>query len=112
MEILIVDDSPTSRMLLKTVLGKLGYGVVVAADGDDALAKLERADSPDLVILDWMMPGLDGPEVCRRYGGCNPPGKSKAGLRNETGHLQLMPTVILIDLMCRVLSAAAKLCMV
>lgn len=72
MSILVADDDEASRCLLEGVLRKLGYAVTMAVDGTDALAKLEREDSPDLVILDWIMPGLDGIEVCRRYRALHP----------------------------------------
>src|SRR5277367_7035172 len=66
MRILIADDSIVSRHLLEATLRKWGYEVVVACDGLEALAALERKDAPVVAILDWMMPGLTGPEVCRR----------------------------------------------
>jgi diguanylate cyclase (GGDEF)-like protein len=65
-KILIADDSIVSRHLLEATLRKWGYEVVVACDGLEALAALDRKDAPQLAILDWMMPGLTGPEVCRR----------------------------------------------
>jgi diguanylate cyclase (GGDEF)-like protein len=64
--ILIAEDDPVSRRMLQAFLTKWGYPVEVAVDGSEALAKLEEADAPQLAILDWMMPGLEGPEVCRR----------------------------------------------
>ncbi len=66
MRILIAEDDPVSRRLLEATLGKWGHAVVVARDGDEALAVLQSADTPALAILDWMMPGLAGVEVCRR----------------------------------------------
>lgn len=66
MKILIADDSIVSRHLLEATLRKWGYEVVAACDGTEAVAILEREDAPALAILDWMMPGLTGPEVCRR----------------------------------------------
>jgi two-component system cell cycle response regulator len=63
--ILIADDDLTSRSLLRQVLVKWGYDVVVAADGLEAWERLQEAEPPRLAILDWMMPGLDGVEVCR-----------------------------------------------
>jgi diguanylate cyclase (GGDEF)-like protein len=65
-KILIADDSIVSRHLLEATLRKWGYEVTVACDGLEALEALERKDAPVLAILDWMMPGLTGPEVCRR----------------------------------------------
>ena len=67
MKILIADDDVTSRSLLEAVLRKLGYAVVSASDGLDAYDKMQQAGAPDIVILDWIMPGMDGIEVCRHY---------------------------------------------
>src|SRR5688572_2566255 len=65
MRILIADDSLVSRHLLETTLKNWGYDVLVAFDGTEAWSALQRDDAPALAILDWMMPGLTGPEVCR-----------------------------------------------
>jgi two-component system, cell cycle response regulator len=64
--ILIAEDDPVSRRLLQSFLVKWGFEVVVAEDGTEALRLLERLDFPRLAILDWMMPGLEGPQVCER----------------------------------------------
>ena len=66
MKILIADDSLVSRHLLEATLRKWGYEVAVACDGEEALTLLQKDDAPALAILDWMMPGLTGLEVCRR----------------------------------------------
>jgi two-component system, cell cycle response regulator len=66
MRILIADDSIVSRHLLDATLRKWGYEVVVACDGNEAWNLLQEADAPRIAILDWVMPGLTGPEVCRR----------------------------------------------
>ncbi len=66
MRILIAEDDLTSRAVLTAVLRKYGHEVVVTTDGLEAWAALQQPDAPMLVILDWMMPGLDGLEVCRR----------------------------------------------
>jgi two-component system cell cycle response regulator len=63
--ILIADDDPVSRMLLKRALGEWDYEVTVTCDGTEAWAALQEPDAPRLAILDWMMPGMDGPQVCR-----------------------------------------------
>jgi phosphoserine phosphatase RsbU/P len=65
-KILIAEDDMISRRLLATTLSKWGYEVVVTCDGTAAWEVLQRADAPPLAILDWMMPGMDGIEVCRR----------------------------------------------
>jgi two-component system, cell cycle response regulator len=66
MRVLIAEDDLTSRLLLKKVLEKWGYEVVVTTDGAEAWELLRNDDSPRLVVLDWMMPEMDGVEVCRR----------------------------------------------
>lgn len=65
MKVLVADDSPISRHLLQVSLGSAGYETCLVPDGAEALRVLEEEDSPKLVILDWMMPHLDGVEVCR-----------------------------------------------
>ncbi len=66
MRILIADDSIVSRHLLDATLRKWGYEVVVACDGLEAWNALKQEDAPRIAILDWVMPGLTGPEVCKR----------------------------------------------
>ena len=66
MKILIAEDDFTSRTMLQAVLSKLGYEVVATSDGETALAAMQAADAPQLAVLDWMMPGMGGLEVCRR----------------------------------------------
>jgi sigma-B regulation protein RsbU (phosphoserine phosphatase) len=64
--ILIAEDDAVSRRVLEATLVKWGYDVVVTTDGQQALDALKQTDAPSLAVLDWMMPGLDGSEVCRR----------------------------------------------
>ncbi len=66
MKILIADDDAITRRLLETILSKWGYQVMIAQDGDEAWRVLQGEGAPKLAILDWMMPGLDGVEICRR----------------------------------------------
>jgi len=61
---LIAEDDAVSRCLLEATLAKWGYEVVTTTDGLQALEVLSRPDAPSLAILDWMMPGLDGAQVC------------------------------------------------
>ncbi len=61
--IMIVDDESMARALLRLILVRAGFEVVEAENGADALAKV-AAKKPDLVLLDVMMPGMDGFEVC------------------------------------------------
>lgn len=64
--ILIADDSPATRNLLKKALEAEGFAVVLASDGREAWEVLKTPDAPRLAILDWMMPGMSGPEICAR----------------------------------------------
>jgi PleD family two-component response regulator len=66
MRILIAEDDPAYRQLLNEVLVKWGYDVVVARDGNEAWEALLTKDAPQLAILDWKMPGMEGVEVCRK----------------------------------------------
>jgi two-component system, cell cycle response regulator len=66
MEVLIADDSHVSRTLLRGALSRWGYEVTEASDGDQAWEILAAPDPPRLAILDWVMPGMTGPEVCKR----------------------------------------------
>ena len=63
--VLVVDDNPLNLDILRTRLGVTGYEVITATDGEAALA-VAAAEQPDLILLDVMMPKLDGIEVCRR----------------------------------------------
>jgi two-component system cell cycle response regulator len=65
LRILVAEDNIVSRRTLEKRLTKWGYEVVPATNGRDALQLLEKEDAPRLAILDWMMPELDGLEVCR-----------------------------------------------
>ena len=65
MRVLVADDDGTSRLLLKAMVGKLGHECLVAEDGSSAWDLL-RAGGIDVLLTDWMMPGLDGPELCRK----------------------------------------------
>jgi diguanylate cyclase (GGDEF)-like protein len=64
MKILVADDDAVSRCLMERILNRAGYDVVLAEDGPEALRILESPGGPRLALLDWMMPGLDGPSVC------------------------------------------------
>jgi diguanylate cyclase (GGDEF)-like protein len=74
MRVLIADDDRVSRRLLRAILEKNHCEVVEAEDGSGAWAALQKPDSPRLAILDWMMPGMDGTQICN-------------GLRKRTSEL-------------------------
>jgi len=66
MKILVAEDDLVSRRVLTATLEKFGYEIIVATDGAEAWAALQSKDAPKLAILDWMMPEIDGAELCRR----------------------------------------------
>ena len=66
--VLIVDDERKNRQLIEVMLGECGYELAAAACGEDALAAIS-ADPPDIVLLDVMMPGMDGYQVAARIKG-------------------------------------------
>jgi len=65
MQILIAEDQPTAALFLSRTLEKMGHHVAVARDGEEAWRTLRQGAAP-LLISDWMMPNLDGPNLCRR----------------------------------------------
>jgi sigma-B regulation protein RsbU (phosphoserine phosphatase) len=65
LRILIIDDDPTLRLILQKALQKQNYDIVVAIDGEEGIAQAKKTH-PSLIICDWMMPGIDGLEVCRQ----------------------------------------------
>ncbi len=65
--ILLVDDDPLIRVLGQELLEHLGYRVETAGDGSEALAKYRRMGRPDLVVLDYYLPGQNGKEVLKEF---------------------------------------------
>ena len=65
-KVLIAEDDPVPRLMLERALVDWGYEVVVARDGNEAWEIMRQPDAPKLGIVDWMMPGLDGVELCRK----------------------------------------------
>ena len=65
MRVLVADDNPVFLTVLRQMLMAWGYEVASAADGIEAWNILQSESAPRLAILDWMMPGMDGIEVCR-----------------------------------------------
>jgi two-component system cell cycle response regulator len=66
LKVLVAEDNPVFQSMLRSMLSRWGYDVVMAHNGLEAWKLLELPEAPRLAVLDWMMPGLDGVEVCRR----------------------------------------------
>ncbi len=66
MRVLVADDDAVSRRILGASLALHGFTVELAEDGAQAWAQLQRGELPELAVIDWQMPHLDGPEICRR----------------------------------------------
>lgn len=66
LQILVADDDPVSLRVLQRTLQKWGHDVIPAKDGTEAWKALTGPEAPSMAILDWMMPGIDGPTLCRR----------------------------------------------
>src|SRR5580704_19426368 len=66
MQALVVDDSAVYRKLIGDHLRSWGFGVTLAKTGCEAWGILEQAEAPKLVLLDWVLPDLEGPELCQR----------------------------------------------
>lgn len=64
--VLVAEDDPLYRRALQRFLSRKGYAVQLVSDGLQALADATSPDAPRLLVLDWIMPGIPGPEVCRR----------------------------------------------
>ena len=71
MKIMLVDDSRTMRNIQRTILGQLGHdNIVEAVDGLDALEKVGK-ENPDLILVDWNMPNMDGLSFVKEFRGAN-----------------------------------------
>jgi len=68
--VLVAEDDPVSRRILLSWLQKWNYRVVTAENGAEAWEAMQQENAPQMVILDWMMPEMDGIEVCRRIRSC------------------------------------------
>lgn len=66
MRVLIADDDALSRRILEDSLRSWGYDVLITKNGWEAWEELQRDDAPQLVILDWVMPGMDGVDICKK----------------------------------------------
>jgi diguanylate cyclase (GGDEF)-like protein len=69
MRVLIADDDPMQRLYLTRCLSSWGYETLVVEDGEEAWKILQRDDAPQMVLLDWMMPGMDGTVLCQHVRG-------------------------------------------
>jgi DNA-binding response OmpR family regulator len=65
-KVLIADDDPPTRVLLRAAISQWGYQVIEASNGEEAWDLLQQEDAPRLIILDWLMPKIDGIDLCRR----------------------------------------------
>ena len=79
--ILVADDSPVFRDLLQKMLLEWGYEVITVQDGQQAWDVLRQENGPRLALLDWMMPGMEGAEVCRHV---------RAGIRDRYVYVMLL----------------------
>ena len=66
MKILIAEDDLTSRVMLQGILTKWGYKVILTSNGEEAYAIFQKNEAPQLAVLDWEMPGMDGATLCRK----------------------------------------------
>ncbi|HNR31622.1 MAG TPA: response regulator [Candidatus Hydrogenedentes bacterium] len=66
MRVLVADDDMPARFMLENLVVEWGYEVEAVADGEEAWRSINGGQPPDIAVLDWMMPGMDGTEVCRR----------------------------------------------
>ncbi len=67
--VIIAEDDPASCELISTMVGKWGFRTIVTRDGNEAMAAIRAQEGAAMAILDWMMPGMDGLEVCQRIRG-------------------------------------------
>jgi phosphoserine phosphatase RsbU/P len=66
LKILIVEDDSIARQVIQAQLRRWGHQAISAEDGEAGLGEMQKPDAPRLAILDWMLPGMEGPELCRR----------------------------------------------
>ncbi len=98
MRVLVADDDPTYRSLLQGLLAQFNFEVQLACDGQEALAALQQENAPQIAILDWKMPGLDGFDVCRQL---------RQGSAGSSQYILLMTSQTSRDELLRILVAGA-----
>ena len=98
MKILIADDDPLSLLYLQDVLQDWEYDVLTAADVETACNILLQPDAPLIAIIDWMMPGLDGVEVCRRI---------RAAVKNRYIYLIMLTSRVETEFVVEAMNAGA-----
>jgi len=86
--VLIADDEATTRHLIQVTLGNWGFEVLAAENGTEALGILQGPNRPEIALLDWVMPGVDGLEVCRRMRAALPDAPSYIILITARGGLE------------------------
>ena len=98
MKVLIADDDPVSLLFLRATLEDWGYDVTTAQDGKSAFELLQQRDAPMLAILDWMMPGMDGIDVCRSL---------RQGRRDHYTYLIMLTARSEVEFMVEAMNAGA-----
>ncbi|MGD0127681.1 MAG: response regulator [Terriglobia bacterium] len=88
MRVLIADDEATTRHLIQVTLGNWGFEVLTAEDGTEALRILQGSNPPEIALVDWVMPRVDGLEVCRRMRAALPDAPSYIILITARGGLE------------------------
>lgn len=81
LQVLVADDSAVFRVMLQKMLAGWGYDVIAVTDGQQAWDLLRQPNGPRLALLDWMMPGMEGAEVCRQV---------RAGIRDRYVYIMLL----------------------
>lgn len=99
MRILVADDDPVSAKLCTHLLERLGHEVVVADSGENAWDALQQSGAPRFAVLDWMMPGIEGIELCRRL---------RATARHSLSYLVIVTSKSRTDDLVRALEAGAN----
>ncbi|MGI9086447.1 MAG: response regulator [Chthoniobacterales bacterium] len=66
LKVIVADDDPISREIVSSLMKTWGYQTLITRDGREAMEVLRAQTTPTIALLDWMMPGMDGIEVCRR----------------------------------------------